>query len=82
MDEIYKSTHSARIDLTTYNFDVFKDGKHVSGFQIVYIWSSSGIANHLIKVKQFSKIVYVTFDKIKNQLFKIYYNIFIIIYNI
>ncbi len=70
MNKIYGSTHFTRIDSTIYNFNVFKNGKYVFGFQIIYIQDSFDIANHLLKVKQFSEIAHVTFDKIKSQFFQ------------
>ena len=69
LDEMYGTSHSAKIDPTTKKFIVTKNNNPVRGFRIVYIHGRPGIPNHPGKVDDFPEVAHVTFEEIKRQLF-------------
>ncbi|ORZ01945.1 hypothetical protein BCR41DRAFT_363352 [Lobosporangium transversale] len=68
LDEVFGGNHSAIID--DGHFVVKKDGEPVTGFKIVYMRGSPGAANHTGLIKDYKDLLHVSFDELKEKLFK------------
>ncbi|KAF9351124.1 hypothetical protein BGX26_010794 [Mortierella sp. AD094] len=70
MDEMFGTGHSANMDPLSKKFIVTRNGVVVPGFQIVYIRGSTGAPNHSGLVKKYPDLLHVTFEEIKEKLFR------------
>ncbi|KAF9097655.1 hypothetical protein BGX27_000925, partial [Mortierella sp. AM989] len=70
LDHMFGPGHSARIDEVSKRFVVTKNGERVSGFRIVYIQGRTGAPAHKGLVKSFPDVAQVSFEEIKEKLFK------------
>ncbi|KAI1279845.1 hypothetical protein EDD11_001542, partial [Mortierella claussenii] len=70
LNDLYGPGHSAKIDGTNKKFVVTKNGKPVPGFCVVYIRGSPGKPLHHKLVKQFPDVRHVSFEELKENLFK------------
>ncbi|KAG0051779.1 hypothetical protein BGZ83_003305 [Gryganskiella cystojenkinii] len=68
LDDLYGPSHSATIENN--RFVVKKNNVAVDGFHIVYIRGSSGQPTHCELVKRFPDLLHVTYEEVKEKLFK------------
>ncbi|KAF9536143.1 hypothetical protein EC957_012382 [Mortierella hygrophila] len=68
LNDLYGPGHSARIEKN--KFVVTKNGANVVGFRVVYIHGSPGQPSHPKCVKKFSDVRHVSFEEVKENLFK------------
>ncbi|KAG9062067.1 hypothetical protein KI688_006789 [Linnemannia hyalina] len=68
LNDLYGPGHSAKIDNS--KFIVTKNGVDVLGFRIVYICGSPGQPSHSKWVKKFPDVRHVSFEEVKENLFK------------
>ncbi|KAG0378733.1 hypothetical protein BGX24_002965 [Mortierella sp. AD032] len=68
LNDMFGPGHSATIE--NYGFAVTKNGVPVPGFRIVYIRGHPGKPAHRDWVKRLPDVLYVTFEEIKEKLFK------------
>ncbi|KAF9303893.1 hypothetical protein BGZ74_002859, partial [Mortierella antarctica] len=68
MNDMYGPGHSAEIQGD--RFVVTKDGVPVPGFRILYIRGTPGKPSHSILVKRLPDVAHITFEELKEKLFK------------
>ncbi|KAF9999312.1 hypothetical protein BGZ65_005315 [Modicella reniformis] len=70
LDHMYGPSHTAKIDEVSKRFVVTKNGERVPGFRIVYVQGTSGAPAHKGLVKNLPDVAHVSFEEIKEKLFK------------